>query len=79
MTKIEDPFKPALREGLDVIVVSPGTRGNALKINLLRSRKGLKPLRIVQIPWVLAEDRKPISDLSIRKGETDREGCLLTS
>ena len=64
--KIEDPFKPGLREDIDIIVVSPGTRRNADKINLLRSRGGLKPLKIVQIPWLLAGN-KPISDLRIRK------------
>lgn len=77
VVKIEDPFKPTLREDIDVIVISPGTRKNADKINLLRSREGLKPLKIVQIPWVLAEDGKPISDLRIRRGEIDRKGHLL--
>lgn len=75
--KIEDPFTPALGDDLDVIVVSPGTRGNAEKINLLRSREGLNPLRIVRIPWVLADDGKPISDLRIRRGEMDREGKMI--
>lgn len=75
--KIEDPLKPGLAEGLDVIVVSPGTRGNADKINLLRNRKGLPALKIVQIPWVPAGDGKPISDLRIRRGETDKNGRLL--
>ena len=75
--KIEDPFKPGLGEDLDVIIVSPGTRRNANKINLLRSRNGLKPLKIVQIPWVLAGDGKPISDLRIRRKEIDCKGRVL--
>lgn len=75
--KIEDPFKAGLAEGLDAILVSPGTRRNAERINLLRSREGLKPLKIVRISWVLAEDGRPISDLRIRRGEIDREGRLI--
>lgn len=56
-----------------MIVVSPGTRGNAEKINALRRKKGLKPLMIVGISWVLGDDGEPVSDLRIKDGNIDIE------
>jgi pantetheine-phosphate adenylyltransferase len=37
----------------------------------------LKPLEVVEIPFVLAEDGKPISSIRIRYGEIDVHGKLL--
>ncbi|MDP2672644.1 MAG: pantetheine-phosphate adenylyltransferase, partial [Nanoarchaeota archaeon] len=59
---------------IDVIVVSRETYPNALEINELRKKNNLKPMMIVIIEDVLAEDGKLISSERIRAGEIDREG-----
>lgn len=64
-------------EKIDALVVSPETRGNADRINLERERNGLRPLRIVTIREVKADDSSPISATRIVKGEIDKEGRLL--
>jgi pantetheine-phosphate adenylyltransferase len=52
------------------------TKKMADKINTIRRRRGLKPLPVVSIGMVVAEDFEPISSTRIRAGEIDREGYL---
>lgn len=74
---ISDAFGPALEDQeIEAIVVSPETRGRAEELNRLRVSRGLKPLEIVEIPFVLAEDGKPISSIRVRYGEIDAHGKL---
>lgn len=77
IVKLEDPYGSALTEDYDFIVVSPETYPVALKINELRKEKGLKPIAIVRVDYVLAEDGKPISSTRIARGEIDTHGNLL--
>lgn len=77
IVKIEDKFGPALKEDFDYIVVSPETRETAVLLNEERKKTGKKPIEIVEINFVLAEDGKPISDSRILKGEIDRAGRVL--
>lgn len=75
---IFDPFGPAIEDAsLEAIVVSPETRARAEELNRLRVAMGLAPLQIVEIPFVLAEDGKPISTIRVRYGEIDVHGKLL--
>lgn len=67
----------ATSEKIDALVVSPETRCNADKINHERRRNGLRPLRVVEIRQVQADDSSPISATRIVKGEIDKEGRLL--
>jgi pantetheine-phosphate adenylyltransferase len=71
---LNDPWGPALEGDLDAIVVSPGTFERAKELNRLREKKGKKPLGIIKISYVLAEDGKPISSTRICKGEIDKQG-----
>jgi len=77
IVKLEDPYGSALTEDYDFIVVSPETYPVAAKINQLRKEKGLKPIAIVRVDYVLAEDGKPISSTRIVRGEIDSHGNLM--
>jgi len=74
--KIEDKFGPTLKEYFDYIVVSPATYKTALLINKKRKKAGKKPIKIVKIKFVLAENGKPISASKIIKGRMDKKGKL---
>ncbi|MBZ9572398.1 phosphopantetheine adenylyltransferase [Patescibacteria group bacterium] len=75
--KIEDKFGFALEKDFDYIVVSPETYETAQLINEERQKRNKKPIEIVKIDFVLAEDGTPISCQRILKGEIDRQGKLL--
>jgi len=75
--KIEDKYGPTLKENFDYIVVSPETRKTAVLINKKRRKLNKKPLKIITIKFVLAQDRKPISATRILKGKINRNGRVL--
>lgn len=75
---LSDPYGPAATsDEIEAIVVSKETEPRARELNFLRFRNGLKPLEIVVIDMVPAEDQVPISTTRIRWGEIDRDGKLL--
>lgn len=76
--KIEDRFGPTLREDFDFIVVSPETKKTAFLINKEREIMNKKPIEIIEIEFILADDGKPISSTRILKGEIDKEGRVLS-
>jgi len=59
---------------LEAIVVSEETILKAFEINEIRERKNLKPLDIISMPLMLAENGKPISTKRIKKGEINKNG-----
>jgi pantetheine-phosphate adenylyltransferase len=73
---LSDRFGPSITGDFDVIVVSEETYKTGLEVNRRRRKNGLKPLRIVKIKYVLAEDSLPISSSRIAKGEIDTSGKL---
>jgi len=80
ITPLEDPYGPAVtsRE-IQAIVVSRETEPGAHRINILREKNGLPPLKVIVIDMIPAENHEPISTTRIRRGEIDREGHLLKS
>jgi len=72
--KIEDKFGSTLKENFDFIVVSPETYKTALLINKERDKRGKKPIKIVKIDFVLANNGKPISShrRALAKPEDER-------
>ena len=74
---IADKYGPSIEDDFDAIVVSPETFETAEEINLKRVEKGKKPLKIIKIPFVLAEDGKPISSTRILEKEIDENGRIL--
>jgi len=61
----------------EALVVSKETEPVGITINQKRKASGLKPLELVIIDMVPAEDCIPISSTRIRHGEIDREGHLI--
>ena len=74
---IYDEFDKATTGEYDVIIVSPETIKNGEKLNKIRIKNGKKPVKLIQIPHVLAEDNKPISSTRILNKEIDEEGRVL--
>ncbi len=77
IVKIEDKFGPTLEEDFSYIVVCPSTYPTAVFINKERQKRNRKPMEIVKIEFVLADDGKPISSTRILEGEIDRQGKIL--
>ena len=74
---IKDKYGPSIDGDFDAIVVSPETVEAAKEINQKRREIGKKPLKIIEIPFILAEDGKPVSSSRIKKGEIDIDGKIL--
>jgi len=75
---LEDRYGPTIRvSGIDALVVSKRTVKTAYEINAHRRTRGLKPLDIVPIDLLMAEDSRPISSTRIRRGKIDRHGRLV--
>ena len=74
---LDDPYGPTINDStVRALVVSRMTKKMADTINTIRRSRGLKPLTVVSIGMVVAEDFEPISSTRIRAGEIDREGYL---
>lgn len=71
---IEDPYGRALEERFEAIVVSPETRGTAEEINEERKARGLDPLVVEVVPFVLGLDGEPVNGTRVANGEIDPEG-----
>jgi pantetheine-phosphate adenylyltransferase len=75
---LHDPYGLTISgKGLDGLIVSKETEVIADKINEIRCKEGLSPLRIVAVDMVQAENCVPISTTRIRKGEIDRNGHMM--
>ncbi|MDD1754502.1 MAG: phosphopantetheine adenylyltransferase [Methanothrix sp.] len=78
ITKLDDQCGSSIYEDFDYIVVSPETLPMAERINRLRDKKNLKPLKISVIEYQLAQDNVRISSTRISQGKIDRHGRLLS-
>jgi len=74
---IFDEYGLTIDEDYDVIIVSPETVNTAEEINKKRINMGKKPFKIIKVPFVLAEDQKPISSTRILNKEIDENGRVL--
>ncbi len=74
---LRDVFGGSIRPGIDVLVLSAGTRSGGRRVNAERHRRGLPPLRVLEVPLVRAEDGRPISSTRIRAGQIDGDGIVL--
>ena len=75
---LNDPYGTTIHdEDFDAIGVSEETEPTAVKINEIRVSKGMKPLDIVVVSFVLAYDGNPISSTRIRSGEINQNGNVI--
>ena len=75
---LDDPYGTTIYDGdFDVIVVSEETEPTAVEINKIRVSKGMNPLDIVVVSFVLAYDGTPISSTRIRRGEINKNGDVI--
>jgi pantetheine-phosphate adenylyltransferase len=77
ISPITTKYGLAIDQDFDAIIVSPETRTNAVEINDKRESLGKKPLRIMEITYILADDNKPISSTRIYNDEIDVEGKIV--
>lgn len=75
---LEDPYGTTIYDAdFDAIVVSEETEPTAVEINEIRVSKGMNPLDIVVVSFVLAYDGTPISSTRIRRGEINKNGDVI--
>jgi pantetheine-phosphate adenylyltransferase len=59
------------------LVASRDTETRGSLLNEMRAKRGLKPVEVIAVEMVRAEDDSPISSTRIRAGEIDSRGRLL--
>jgi pantetheine-phosphate adenylyltransferase len=74
---IDNKFGPSITEDFEAIIVSPATKPTAQEINEKRKELKKNPLKIIEIPYVLAQDRQPISSTRIKRKEIDDRGNIV--
>lgn len=75
---LDDPYGTTIHDAsFDAIVVSEETEPTAVKINEIRISKGMEPIDIVVVSFVLAYDGIPISSTRIRRGEINKNGEII--
>ena len=79
VVELIDPYGTTLIDDFDYIVVSPETLSVALRINELREGSGCSKIEIVNVEYILADDKVPISSTRIACGEIDEHGHLTHS
>ena len=71
---LEDRFGGSVGPHVSVLVVSADTSAASDAVNAERVRRGLRPVPVVVVPLVLADDLRPVSSRRVRAGEVDRDG-----
>lgn len=78
IAKLDGDFGPAVTTGdVEALVTSSETEVKGMLLNKMRAERGLKPVKVIAVDLVKAEDGSPISSTRIREGEIDSRGRLL--
>lgn len=78
ISKLNTSYGPTvISDKVDALIASSETSKRGLEINEIRSKKGIKPLTIVTVDMIRAEDGNPVSSSRIRTGQIDPQGKLL--
>ncbi|MEM2923336.1 MAG: pantetheine-phosphate adenylyltransferase [Candidatus Nitrosocaldus sp.] len=77
---LDDEFGPTLTDpDIEAIVVSRETMHKCERLNEIREANGMRPLHVIAIDLLLADDGERISSSRIRAGEIDADGRVLRS
>jgi pantetheine-phosphate adenylyltransferase len=80
IAKLDNEFGPTVTYGLvDALVASSETACKGEEINNIRRTNRMKPISIVAVDILKAEDGGPISSTRIRSGEIDTTGKILST
>ena len=78
IAKLDGDFGPVVTTGdVGALVASSETQVKGRILNEMRAKRGLKPVEVIAVELVRAEDGSPISSTRIRAGEIDSRGRLL--
>lgn len=78
LARLDADFGPAVTSGdVSALVASTETKGRGRRLNEIRASRGLKPVKVIEVKMIKAEDGVPISSTRIRSGEIDRDGRLI--
>ena len=78
IAKLEADFGPAVTSGdVSALVTSSDTQHKGTTLNSIRTGRRLKPVQVIAVGIVKADDGRPISSTRIRAGEIDGTGKLL--
>jgi cytidyltransferase-like protein len=80
ISKLNTSYGPTVISAeVDALIASSETAKKGSEINEVRSKKGIKPLTVVTVDMIRAEDGNPVSSSRIRTGQIDPQGRLLKS
>jgi pantetheine-phosphate adenylyltransferase len=75
IAKLDGDFGPAVTSGdVEALVTSTETQSKGKILNDMRAKIGVKPVKVITVELVRAEDGSTISSTRIRNGEIDRQG-----
>jgi pantetheine-phosphate adenylyltransferase len=78
IARLDGEFGPAVTTGeVGALVASHETHVKGRLLNEMRAKIGLKPVEVIAVELVKAQDGSPISSTRIRAGEIDNRGRLL--
>lgn len=78
IAKLDGDFGPAVTTGdVEALVTSTETQSKGKLLNEMRAKMGVKPVKVITVELVKAEDGSTISSTRIRTGEIDRQGRRL--
>ena len=78
IAKLDGDFGPAVTTGdVEALVTSTETQNKGKILNEMRAKIGVKPIKVITVELVKADDGSTISSTRIRTGEIDRQGRRL--
>jgi pantetheine-phosphate adenylyltransferase len=78
IAKLDGDFGPAVTTGdVEALVTSTETQSKGKLLNEMRAKIGVKPVKVITVELVKAEDGSTISSTRVRIGEIDRQGRRL--